>query len=167
MTIESYDSGTGLTTFTEGLNFYHWGQVSSTASNYNGVDMRGEVVLLTRNVKVVGEDIDTWGGQIVVLDVFEDTGDFRTGQLLMDSVEIHNCSQKNTFNSAVKFTTATTKHHQLTNSAISGSWAWGLSIIDSANIFVQNTAVIGTRAIGVKLQFSTNVTFDNMITGDV
>ena len=44
------------------LDHYHWGDGTSTAADYNGVDMRGEVILLTRNVKVVGEDADGWGG---------------------------------------------------------------------------------------------------------
>jgi len=78
-TIESYDSDSGVVTFTEELKYYHYGKSTSTASDYNGIDMRGEVVLLSRNVRVLGEDLDTWGGQITVQDIFEETGDFRTG----------------------------------------------------------------------------------------
>jgi len=37
--------------------------------------MRGEVVLLTRNVKIVGNDTDWWGGQILVADNHELLGD--------------------------------------------------------------------------------------------
>lgn len=33
--------------------------------------MRGEVILLTRNVKIDAEDIGSWGGQIVTSDVTE------------------------------------------------------------------------------------------------
>ena len=42
-----------------GLNWYHWGDPISTGPKYGGIDMRGEVVLLTRNVKIVGEDIES------------------------------------------------------------------------------------------------------------
>lgn len=61
MTIESYDAQTGDIVFTSGLRYYHWGQSKSTAGDYSGVDMRGEVILLTRNVRVVGNDTDSWG----------------------------------------------------------------------------------------------------------
>lgn len=37
--------------------------------------MRGEVVLLSRNVKIVGNDTDWWGGQILVTDNHELLGD--------------------------------------------------------------------------------------------
>jgi hypothetical protein len=44
------------------LDFYHWGQEESTGDDYDGLDMRGEVVLLTRNVVIDAEDIESWGG---------------------------------------------------------------------------------------------------------
>ena len=72
--IDSYDDATGIVTFTVPLEFYHWGSSSSTGKDYNGVDMRGEVVLLTRNVKFAGNDSDSWGGQILVSDNLEFTG---------------------------------------------------------------------------------------------
>lgn len=70
--VVDYDSATGITKIDRardaseikepGLSWYHWGASESTAEKYGGVDMRGEVVLLTRNVKIVGEDIGSWGG---------------------------------------------------------------------------------------------------------
>lgn len=33
--------------------------------------MRGEVLLLSRSIVVAGEDIESWGGQIVTSDVME------------------------------------------------------------------------------------------------
>lgn len=74
MTIESYDTITGVVTFTESLKYYHWGQISSTESTHSGVDMRGEVILLTRNVRVVGNDTDSWGAMIVTSDSIETNG---------------------------------------------------------------------------------------------
>lgn len=61
-TIESYSTSTGIVTLTEALNFYHFGKAESTARDYEGVDMRGEVVLLSRNVRIIGNDTDWWGG---------------------------------------------------------------------------------------------------------
>jgi len=48
--IATYDSSSGIATVTTGLSFYHFGG-DSTVSDY-GVDMRGEVVLLSRNVLI-------------------------------------------------------------------------------------------------------------------
>jgi hypothetical protein len=50
--IKTYDNSNGEITLEEPLNHYHWGAPVSTAAKYNGVDMRGEVQLLTRNVKI-------------------------------------------------------------------------------------------------------------------
>jgi hypothetical protein len=57
--------------------------------------MRGEVILLSRSIIIAGEDIESWGGQIVTSDtqeVYDGTITFRSGQTFMDHVEIYNCS---------------------------------------------------------------------------
>jgi hypothetical protein len=83
--------------------------------------MRGEVVLLSRNVRVVGNDSDSWGGQIVVSDNIEDSGVKRSGQLVLDHVEIYNCSQRNTFKSAIRFEGVNELTQTVTNVAVHGS----------------------------------------------
>lgn len=50
--VESYDDQSGLITLTEPLNGYHFGAQESTGKDYSGVDMRGEVLLLSSNVNV-------------------------------------------------------------------------------------------------------------------
>lgn len=68
--------------------------------------MRGEVLLLTRNIKIDAEDIESWGGQIVTSDTVEVYGEEiiqRIGTTIMDSVEIFNCSQIDTFKGALRF----------------------------------------------------------------
>ena len=64
MTIQSYDDSTGLLTLTEGLPHYHYGKSMTeeeVANSYGGVDIRGEVLLLDRSIKVIGTDTDAWG----------------------------------------------------------------------------------------------------------
>ena len=92
VTLTSYTSATGVAVFAVPLNHYHWGQSTSTATKYNGVDIRGEVVLLSRNIKIAGEDIESWGGQIVTSDTIEGDLTMRHGQVFMDSVELYNMS---------------------------------------------------------------------------
>jgi len=71
VTVSTYDNATGSATFVTPLAFYHWGRQDSTALEYNGVDMRGEVIVLSRNIRIQGEDIESWGAQIVTSDTVE------------------------------------------------------------------------------------------------
>jgi hypothetical protein len=93
--VTAYDTTTGKVDVSTTLNYYHWGRETSTGPDHDGLDMRGEVVLLTRNVKIDAQDIESWGGQIVTSDTMEVYGSeviMRTGTTIMDSVEIFNCS---------------------------------------------------------------------------
>jgi len=170
--VDSYDNGTGIATLNTSLNYYHWGASSSTADNYNGVDMRGEVLLLTRNVRIVGEDIESWGGQIVTSDSVEvdaaaGTIITRTGSTVMDSVEIYNCSQIDTFKAALRFESAATSYSSITNSAIHNGLAWGIYVKSSQNVYLKDNILFGFRPIGVGIDVSSNVTLDNNVIGKV
>jgi len=69
--VTSYDNQTGKVVLNASLLYYHWGQENSTGPDHDGLDMRGEVVLLTRNIQIYAEDIESWGGQIVTSDTIE------------------------------------------------------------------------------------------------
>jgi len=75
--IVSYKNG--VVTLDKDLDHYHWGDSVSTARSYRGVDMRGEVILLSRNIKIQGDDTDGWGGQVLATDLFESNGTWRKG----------------------------------------------------------------------------------------
>lgn len=124
--------------------------------------------MLSRNVRFVGDDTDGWGGQIVVTDNYEyDWQKQREGNIVLDSVEVYNCSQRNTFRSGIRFEQATRRSQLIRDSSIWGSLAWGLSSQFSANILVENTHIIGAKAVGVNVFTSNNVTFDRIIVGSV
>lgn len=57
MTIDSYDPATGIVTTVESLKHYHFGAATSTGDNgeFGGIDMRGEVLHMTRNIKIIGD----------------------------------------------------------------------------------------------------------------
>ena len=101
--ITAYDSVTGKIDIdpSSSIVFRHFGHATSTESKYknkytnDGIDIRGEIVLLTRNIQIVGEDVQNWGGQIVTSDNYFDIdkdGNPRIGRLYLDNVEIKNCS---------------------------------------------------------------------------
>ena len=67
-TIEAYDSSTGEITCDKDFDGYHYGATKSSEEDYE-VDMRAEVWLMDRNIKVVAslEEIgfalqEPWGG---------------------------------------------------------------------------------------------------------
>lgn len=90
--ITSYNNVTGVVTLDRPMSNYHYGAQVSTGAKYSGVDMRGEVMLLSRNIRIVGNDSNAWGGQVLTGDFIEADGTSRTGYTFMDNVEIYNCS---------------------------------------------------------------------------
>jgi len=77
--VTAYDHTTGTVTLDSALKWYHFGAAESTATKYNGVDMRGEVLLLSRNIKIIGEELDKWGAQVLTADIMELDGTMRSG----------------------------------------------------------------------------------------
>jgi len=140
----------------------------STADDYDGVDMRGEVVLLTRNVKIQGEDVDGWGGQVLVTDLTESDGiTERIGFLIFDHVQVYNCSQANTFKAAIRWEGAFQGGSKVSNSVIHGSMAWSVSVYKSNNVILTDSSFIGSSPIGIHLDNVRNVTVHNTFTADV
>ena len=54
--VQSYDSATGRVTFFENVKYFHFGESTSTAGIHNGVDMRAEVMLMTRSILLKNEN---------------------------------------------------------------------------------------------------------------
>jgi hypothetical protein len=169
LTIKSYTKSTGDLELDGLFQFYHWGKDQApTESEHNGVDMRGEVLLLTRNVQVEGEDVDAWGCSILTTEIrARDSNKFLAGALLWDNVEVSNCSQRDSERAAVRFEGATTGPSEINNSVVHGGLAWLLLISSSKNIDVNNSSFIGARAVGVNLKSITNVHLDGVFVGDV
>mmetsp|Transcript_29266 Transcript_29266/g.28411 ORF Transcript_29266/g.28411 Transcript_29266/m.28411 type:complete len:115 (-) Transcript_29266:1926-2270(-) len=59
--IASYDSVTGVAMLDRDLTGYHYGTSLSTEGDFDGVDLRGEVFLMNRNIRIEGEDVEAWG----------------------------------------------------------------------------------------------------------
>lgn len=102
--VEEYDFRTGILVIDEGFDYFHFGASSSTSRQYSGVDIRGEVRLLTRNIRIVGAPTtDLWGGQVLTRDRVEFDGTSRIAVTQFDYVEVEGCSQENTFHAAIRF----------------------------------------------------------------
>lgn len=79
-----------------------------------------------------------------------------------------NCSQKNTFNAAIRFESAgATGKNWIKNTVVHNSEAWSLLIKGSKNILVEDSDFIGAKAVGVNIQSVQNVKLDGIFVGDV
>lgn len=149
------------------MNHYHWGQAADPSPDFNGIDIRGEVVLLTRSVKIVGEDVESWGGHVLTGDTVELEGTevkMRTGHMILDHVEVHNNSQIDTMNSAIRFENAMGGYSSVTNCTLHNGYGWGINVVSSANIYLADNIVYNFRPIGVAFNTAKNVTFhDNIV----
>lgn len=106
MEVKSYDATNGIVELVEPLTGYHFGAFASTADDYQGVDMRGEVLTLSSNVNVTADTSelsrtpaypDPYGCQILVSDFFEPSDfTYRAGSIDFDNVAVYNCSQEKT-----------------------------------------------------------------------
>jgi hypothetical protein len=100
------------------LSAYHYGASASTASKYK-LDIRGEVALLSRNVRIQGTDLEAWGCQVLTSDFVEGDGKTqRRGNTVMDHVEIYNCSQYDTKKAALRWYLSMNGWSSITNSSI-------------------------------------------------
>jgi hypothetical protein len=86
MTVSSYDNSNGDLVLDSNFAFYHYGDVAPAADAFGGVDMRGEVILLSRNIRVIGEDTDGWGCQVLTTELRDPNNSkkFLGGQMVLD-----------------------------------------------------------------------------------
>lgn len=133
--------------------------------------MRGEVLLLTRNVKIDAQDIESWGGQVLTgdtIEVFDGVTTMRSGTTIMDNVEIHNCSQIDSEKASIRFSSAASNWSSITNSAMHNGYGWGLVVANSANVLIKNNNIFRFRPMGLVVQGAQNVTVEgNVVSGIV
>lgn len=91
----------------------------------------------------------------------------RTGSTIMDNVEIFNCSQIDTEKAAIRFESATSMYHSITNSVLHNGYSWGLLVKSSANVHIDNNILFQFRPIGLSISNSNNVTIDNNVVAGI
>lgn len=159
--ITAYNNLTGKASLDRPMSWQHWGQATSTAADYSGVDMRGEVVLLSRNIQIVGNDTEDWGGQVVTSDFYEEDGTLRSGLTLMDNVEIFNCSQRDTTMAAVRFEGSFLSNSTISNSAIHHGLGMGVTFLDAANQTLVNNTIFMFVGVGIYAEKAASILIQN------
>lgn len=169
-TIASYEDNTGWLTCEDALMGYHFGADESTEAEW-GVDMRGEVALLARNIEITASQHDIshtarepWGCRILVSDFFENNlaMTLRTGTLNMDNVSVYKCSQKFTWKSAIKFENAIlgAGGSTVSNSVIHQGQGPGIIVTKSSNISLIDNTVADFAEHGIWVKDSSRVLVD-------
>lgn len=157
--------GTGEVILKGRTRHFHYG-ASYNVNAQHGVDMRAEVVLLSRSIVIRGTDEAGWGGQVITSSLVEfANGRLRTryGQTILDHVEIYNCSQSASGKAALRFQSLAKKWSSVTNSAIHDGQSIGIFAKTSNNLFFQSNVVFGLHQAGVAFHGVQNITFDRNI----
>lgn len=166
--VEAYNAQTGAVTLTAALKYYHYGAAETTGTYYAGADMRGEVLILSRNLKIQGDRESTGHGcQILTADIMTEEGTMVEGTTLIDSIEMVNCGVKDTENAAIRFQSAVANTHHVTNSAVWDCPGWCLSLLRSASITIDGTNFYGAWQIGVRVDATSGLTFNDNFIGAV
>lgn len=63
-------NGTSIT-LSETLSYLHYGAASALDTNLRTVDMRSSVAHITRNIRFTCNEVDNWGGRILVTKFFD------------------------------------------------------------------------------------------------
>jgi len=167
-TITDYNIGTGRLTCEETIMGYHYGDDQSTAADFDGVDMRAEVALLSRNIEITGSNdqshtaTEPWNCRILVADFFEQNAEMtlRAGHLNMDFVSVHKCGQKFTWKSAIKWENALMGRSKVSNSAIHQGRSPGIIITKSMNVELKDNVVTDFAEHGIWAMNSQRVVID-------
>jgi hypothetical protein len=145
LTVAAYDKQTGMLTTTTPLQFYHWGQAESTIDEY-GADLRGEVIMLTRNILIGGDECTILSSDYIEADLST-----RSGRTIMDGVQIKDCSQPNTEKAALRFDSNNKAWSSVSNSAFDTGEGWAVNINAAANIQFNNNVVFKYRNFGINI----------------
>lgn len=151
VTLASYDVQSGIAKLLEPAEGYHFGASQSTGSDYSGVDMRGEVMLLSSNVRITASDDDesrtrahpeAFGCQVIVSDFFEPHDlTYRAGSIYLDSISMYNCAQENTTYAGLRFDNAVQGVKKVSNSAISSGRGNGIILKKSRNVELTDNVI--------------------------
>ena len=95
----------GVITFDTGLSYRHYGSSDATKYLIHGIDLRSEVVLLSRNIRIkpVDDASVPWGCQTLTTDLIVPSMTPLIGKSIFSYVEFSKCGQYDTQKAAVRF----------------------------------------------------------------
>lgn len=155
---------------TTALLYDHYGSANSISTQYGTLDMRTEVGVLTRNIKIIGANDSDWGCRVLTAryQVYDnDLGSlvWIEGRSIMQGVEISGCGQRDTLHGSLDFQYLQGNDENIIdNVVIRNGVGIGVNMINTKNIRFVNSIITNVRKYGVHAQLVNNLTFeDNLI----
>ena len=159
------------------LVYTHFGAAAVDATKTGTIDIRAEVLHLTRNIIVKGTNEDRWGAHVVT--AHNNDSGFSNGQLvsvqrkgfaIIDHVEFVNCSQYDTDKAAVRFSNffalnSTDKQSSLTNSVIHNGLGIGVMVTSADNVLVDTNMIFFQHIGAIWMKKSHSTTIINNVAG--
>ena len=127
--------------------------------------MRGEVLLLDRSIKIIGTDSDEWGCQVVTTDVLVSATETARGKTILSNVEIEKGGQEKV-KPALRFENSN-GGSQVVGSVVHGSDYYGLYIMSSSDITIEETTIVKATSMGVITLSTNNVIMDKLFVGGI
>ncbi|OMJ78805.1 hypothetical protein SteCoe_21333 [Stentor coeruleus] len=157
---------TGLTKITldKPLKYYHSGV--SVIADGKTIEMRTDVSLLTRNVKIIALE-NGWGGEIIVNDYLDEMTDngpiLRGGSLHLDNVQVVNFGQPDYRSAGIRFINAVTGNSTINNCAFARFNSWGIHAETAHNlIFTSNVMYLTQHRAFIAEYLYNSVISDNL-----
>lgn len=140
--------------FTPALIYNHFGDnvVSTTKGQ---LDMRAEVILLTRNVKISGDSVGNWGCTIQTIGYYPiDSNSYVQGNFKANGLQIEGCGHYNQLYGALAFVDVNqgTEANLITNLTINDSLGISFSATNSKNIKVLTSNFYNAQKTGVVMR---------------
>ena len=164
LTIVSYDNGSGATVVEPKLNYNHFGALASEADGQLNYDFRAEVGLVSRNIKIQG-DQRRWGGQVFVAEWVNSTSNVRyAGNAWLKNVELSRLSQHDTLNAAIRTVDLKTYGLSLDRCSIHSSQGLGVFLRKSKGVSIKDSVIYETHRNAILVRESENLVLqDNLI----
>lgn len=158
-------SADGSITLAEPLKFFHYGAAAAKSLPGGGsLDMRAEVGNLSRNVVIEGSDEGGLGCSVLVPRyevVFPNRG-FVQGKMVLDSVELHRCGQRDSGKGAVNLRKLEKKEDPVvvTHSSFRDSQGNALTMVGAKHVSVTDNVIFNSRKTAVFLEGDENVSLE-------
>jgi hypothetical protein len=144
------------------VTYYHSG--APLMINDYLVDMRTEVALISRNVKITTEQ-NGWTGAVVVNDYLDELVDtdpvFRTGKVDLSHVYFDECGQFDTNLACLRFESVGSKASSVQHCAFKSPQTWAVFLKDAANLTFSHNLIYNGRWRGIVATKITDVVFHN------
>ena len=152
-TVPSSPTGVVKLILNSTIELYHSG-ASIIVDNVE-IDLRTEVALLTRNIKIIGED-NGWPGEVFVTDYYDEGGDqpvLRGGGLNLKNVQFENLGQIDFKRAGIKYFNAMTGSSSIRNTVFRDASSFGFHLVSAKNFVFDSNVIYNVMMKGLIAEY--------------